>query len=356
MKLLRVIAAVGIALVAIGVGLWFARRSNTPTPSGPDASATSSSLPARPSAAMSSKLTVGIQSSPAMTLVMVAEDKGFFDRAGVDVEIKEFTAGKFALQAFLGGSLDVAVSGEVPVALSTLQGSKFRVLTQVVERTINEVRVVALRERGLDTAEKYFKKKKRKLATSFGGGPEFFTYNFLKRHGIGKGEVELISQKPEDMVPALASGSVDAISIFDPFARFAERELGERGITFADADIYSELYVASVMEKSIADRRDDLIAFLKGLRAAQDFTEQHPDEAKTIMIKYTKLDRQVVDEIWGNFVFKSAITQRFVDLTTAEAKWAIEKGAVPAGTRIPDYGAVIEPTLLREADAAAAKH
>src|SRR3989339_123978 len=68
------------------------------------------------------KLRVGIQVSPAMTLVMVAEDKGFFDRAGIDVELKEFTAGKFALQAFLGGSLDLAVSGEVPVTLSTLQG------------------------------------------------------------------------------------------------------------------------------------------------------------------------------------------------------------------------------------------
>jgi ABC-type nitrate/sulfonate/bicarbonate transport system substrate-binding protein len=125
------------------------------------------------------KLTVGIQVSPAMTLVMVAEDGGFFDRAGVDVEIKEFTAGKFALQAFLGGSLDIAISGEVPVTLSTLQGNKFRVIAQVVERTINEVRVVARREAGLDTPETYFGAKKRKLATSFGGGPEFFTYNFL---------------------------------------------------------------------------------------------------------------------------------------------------------------------------------
>jgi NitT/TauT family transport system substrate-binding protein len=80
------------------------------------------------------KLTVGIQVSPAMTLVMVAEDKGFFDKAGVDVEIKEFTAGKFALQAFLGGSLDIAISGEVPVTLSSLQGNKFRVLAQVVEK------------------------------------------------------------------------------------------------------------------------------------------------------------------------------------------------------------------------------
>ena len=83
------------------------------------------------------KVTVGIQVSPAMTLLMVAKDEGFFSRQGLDVELKEFTAGKFALQAFLGGSIDFAVSGDVPVCLAGLQGNQIRVVTQVVEKTIN---------------------------------------------------------------------------------------------------------------------------------------------------------------------------------------------------------------------------
>ena len=296
------------------------------------------------------KLTVGIQVSPAMTLVMVAEDKGFFDKAGVDVEIKEFTAGKFALQAFLGGSLDIAVSGEVPVALSTLQGNKFRVLAQVVDRTINECRVIVRKEGDLNTPEKYFGAKKRKLATSFGGGPEFFTYNFLKKHGIGKDHVELISQKPEDMPAALVSGSVDAVSIFDPQARIAERAMGDKGLTFADPDIYSELYVVDVWQRTIDARREDLVAFLKGLYDAQFYIKDHPAESKDILIKYTKLDRDIVDGIWGNFVFKPAINHLFVDYTTAEAKWAVEKGTYPRDTPIPDFKAVLYPDLLRSVD------
>lgn len=295
-------------------------------------------------------LTVGIQTSPAMTLVMVAEDKGFFDTAGVDVEIREFTAGKFALQAFLGGSLDIAVSGEVPVTLSTLQGNRFRVIAQVVERTINECRVIVRKEDGLDTPEKYFGAKKRRLATSFGGGPEFFTYNFLKKHGIGADQVELISQKPEDMPAALANGTVDAVAIFDPQARIAERELGEAGLTFADADIYSELYVCDVMEETLQGRRDDLIAFLKGLHQAQFFVRDSPEESKQILMKYTKLEKAIVDDIWDNFVFKPAINDLFVEYTTAEAKWVVEKGVYPPDTEIPDYRAVLEPELLRGID------
>ena len=187
------------------------------------------------------KVTVGIQVSPAMALMMVAKDKGFFDQENLDVELKEFTAGKFALQAFLGGSLDFAVAGEVPVTLATLQGSKFYVLSQVVEKTTNEVRVVARKEEGVTDPASYFKKKKRKLATSFGGGPEFYTYNFLKKYGINENEVEIVSQTPQDMPAALSNGSVDAISIFDPFAFIAEKQGGDKVITFSDADLYSEL-------------------------------------------------------------------------------------------------------------------
>lgn len=298
------------------------------------------------SAAPLPTLSVGIQVSPAMGLIMVADKKGLFKANGLDVQIKEFTAGKFALQAFLGGSIDVAVSGEVPVALSTLQGNDFKVIAQVVERTVNEVRVVARKEPGMTTPQKYFAKKKRKLATSFGGGPEFYTYNFLKRFNIPAASVEIISQKPEDMPAALISGSVDAISIFDPFARIAELQLGADAVTFTAPDIYSELYVVNVQQQTIDRKAGDLKNFLKALTDAADYMQTHAEESKEIVRAYTQLDRKVIDGIWANFVFRPAINDLFVTYTTAEARWAVETGKFPKGTKIPDFKAVLYPALL----------
>lgn len=282
-------------------------------------------------------VTVGIQVSPAMALVMVAKEKQFFDEEGLDVELKEFTAGKFALQAFLGGSLDFAVAGEVPVTLATLQGSNFYVVSQVVEKTISEVRVVARREEGVNDATAYFKKKKRKLATSFGGGPEFFTYNFLKKHGINNNEVEIVSQKPEDMPAALSNGSVDAISIFDPFAFIAEKQMGDKGVTFADPDIYSELYVITASQETVSKNRDTVDRLLRALVKSQQFIKDNPDESKQIAVKYTKQDRSVVDGIWNNFVFAPALNQRLLDYQNQQAAWAKEKGDVPATAAVPNF-------------------
>ena len=79
-----VVVAVVLAASALATGCPKEKQSSIKNGSG--------KVPGNQGAALP-KLTVGIQVSPAMALVMVAEDKGFFDKAGVDVEIKEFTAG-----------------------------------------------------------------------------------------------------------------------------------------------------------------------------------------------------------------------------------------------------------------------
>lgn len=297
-------------------------------------------------------VTVGIQTSPAMALVMVAKDKGFFEKQGLDVELKEFAAGKDALAAFLGGSLDFSISGDVPVTLSTLAGNKFVVPAQVVGRTKNEVRVVAKKEAGLDTADKFFKAKKRKLATSIGGGPEFFTYEFLNKLGITKDQIEIVAQKPGDMPAALISGSVDAIAIFDPFAFIAEKQLGDKSITFTDESVYSELYVIEAKE-SVKQDSATLEKLLKGLVAAEKFVKDNPEEAKTIVIKYTKLDKETVDGIWNSFDFRIALTPQLLEYLNREAQWAKDVGKVKPETATPNFRDIIFDAPLKKVSSSA---
>ncbi len=301
------------------------------------------------------KVSIGIQVSPAMALVMVAKDEGFFEQEGLDVEIKEFTAGKFALQAFLTGAVDYAISGEVPVALATLQGNPIRVVAQVVEKTTNEVRVVARRDLKNTTPETYFKSKKRKLATSFGGGPEFFTYSFLKHYGINSDDVEIISQKPEDMPAALQTGSVDAIAIFDPFAFIAESRMGDEAITFADDALYSEFYVLDARPDQVKNNAEEIKAMLRAFKKAGDFIEKDPQASKKILQRYTKLNLDIIDGVWGNFVFRPALTQTLLDYWNAQAAWAISTGKVKKGTPVPDYNAVLAPEFLMGVDSTAVK-
>lgn len=304
---------------------------------------------ARDNGAKGIPLVLGIQTAPAIALPMVAYDLGFFKEEGLDVKLQEFTAGKFALQALIGGSIDVVTPAEVPPTLALMQGNagSFIIVAQGVEKTINEVRVVARIDNGLSSPHEYFTAKKRKLATSFGGGPEFFTHQFLKKFDISLDDVELISQKPEDMPAALSSGSVDAVAIFEPFAYFAEQKAGGT-VTFSDDALYSELYVYVVSEDFIRKSPPDTIdRLLRALVKAELFTRQHPAEAKQIVIAHTKLDKEVLDAIWDSFDFKITINPRLLEYMSAEARWAVETGKVPPDARLPPFQEFINDSYLR---------
>jgi len=287
------------------------------------------------------KVTIGIQTSPAMALVMVAKDEGLFERAGVDVELKQFSAGKFALQAMLGGSTDFAIAGEVPVGLALAQGNQVRVYSQVVRKTTNEVRMVARAPAGQDPKD-FFARHKRRVATSLGGGPEFFTWSYLNDLGVPKDAVEVVGQKPEDMPAALASGSVDAIAVFDPFAFLAERQGGKAVHAFPDRGVYSELYVLASRPVVGDARQPELKAILSALAAAEQSIAKDPARAKKAVQRYTGLEPSVLDGIWGSFDFAPALTPTLLDYWNRQFDWAQRTGKLKSGTRRPDFRAAID--------------
>lgn len=321
-------AIIVLLAVIVGAGLYFYFKKEVPT------------KPAQ-------QLTVGIQNSPSNSLLIVASSKGFFDTTKVKVVIKEFSAGKLALQALLGqaGDLDVAVCAETPIALSSLGGNKVNVISEIVNAK-NECRVVVHKDGDLNTPEKYFSKK-RKLTTSQGGSPEWLTYNFIKHYNLDESKVEIIAMLPENMPVALSNNSVDAISIFDPFARIGEKELGDNGLTFLNSDITS-YYVMSVKENTITTKSEALEELIKGLIKAEEFIKTNPDEAKQIVATKTKLDIGIINSTWDNYSFVIRLDKSLIDLLVAESNWAIESGKYPQGTAIPDFNSVIYSDILKK--------
>ena len=293
------------------------------------------------------QLTIGIQNSPSNALIIVAVNKGFFDTTKVKIVIKEFSAGKLALQALLGqvGDLDIAVSAETPVTLSTLGGNKIKVISEIVTAK-NECRVVVRKDGVLNTPEKYFSKP-RKLTTSQGGSPEWFTYNFIKRYNLDKNKIEINAMLPENMPIALSNGAVDAISIFDPYAGLGEKELGEKGLTFNNESIIS-YYVMSVKESTITQKGEALEELLNGLLKTEEFIKNNPEEAKKIVSEKTKLDIDILNQTWTHYSFIVKLDKSLIVLCNAQANWAIETGKYPKETVIPNFKEVIYSAILKK--------
>jgi ABC-type nitrate/sulfonate/bicarbonate transport system substrate-binding protein len=227
-----------------------------------------------------------------------------------------------------------------------------------VEKTSDETRIVALKDLAMKNPldpKAYFTTRKRKLATSFGGGPQYYTYDFLRHYGLDARDVEILSQRPEDMPAALQTHSVDAISIFDPFAFIAEKRLDGQSVTFSNPTLYSELYVLVARPEQIRQRPQVIDALLRALVQAATFVQQNPSESKQVLAKYTKLESNIIDGIWANYYFKPALAQQLIEYWKAEADWARNSGIVRPTAVEPDFRRWIDASFLEKVDPGAVR-
>ena len=296
------------------------------------------------SQANANKVKLGVQLTPGSTLAHVADAKGFFSGNELDVEIVEFTAGKFALQALLSKSVDFAVMGEIPPMLAKMQGSDFYILTEVGSNH-NEAPVLVVDD-GSKTPKEYFSKAKRKISTTLGATPEFSFYLFMKVYGIEKGQVEIIAQKPEEMVGALASSSVDGIAIIEPYPTLAEEKAGKKTIRFLlPKGVYTAKYLLSADKSFVEKNPETAKRLLKALKQAEQFVSEHPEEAKQIVAERTKFDRRIIDKIWQDFDFRTGLSEELLKNLENESQWAIETGKVQNSNK-PDFESLLRKDII----------
>jgi ABC-type nitrate/sulfonate/bicarbonate transport system substrate-binding protein len=119
-------------------------------------------------------------------------------------------------------------------------------------------------------------------------------------------------------------------------------------VTFTDTALYSELYVLNARPEQVKQTPAVIEAMLRALVKAATFIQVNPDEAKRIMQRYTKLDRDVIDGIWRNFVFRPALGPKLIDYWNAEAAWARDTKKVTPETKIPNFRDIVDDRFLRK--------
>lgn len=279
---------------------------------------------------------LGVSTQPANGLLWVAIDQNFFTKEGLDVEIKEFTAGKLALQAMLGGSLDLVSPAEFPVILASLNGENLSILTK-----INETQggfPMILRKEGDKFDPAVYFSKKRKIATVIGGGPEFFTQDFLQKYKIDPKQYETISMKPEDLPMALANKSVDGIAIFEPFAHFAREQAGEDNLfVIYDKDLYSETIVLTAKTDWVKSHGKEAEKFVSALQKTYEYIKNNPESAMASVSLHTKLDAETVKKIWPSFSYELGLNKKILTTMQSEAEWAKKTGKSTIGKDALDF-------------------
>ena len=286
-----------------------------------------------PSTGSVEKITLGAEASLLTAAVWVAEEKGYFQESGIEVEIKQFDSGRLSFLAMLAGEgVDISTVAPTPIMFNSFERQDFSILATFVYSE-EDVKVIARKDKGINDAADLVGKK---VGTPAGTTGQFFLSAFLTANALADSDVEMVDIAPASLPAALNDGQVDAIVIWEPHGYNAKTLLGNRGTTLPSSGVYGETFNFMVMNDFARDKPEASDRFLKAIDKATTFIKHNKEASQTIVATRLGLDKVVMTALWDDFQFAISLNQSLILTLEDEARWAVRNALVDA-EEAPNY-------------------
>lgn len=278
------------------------------------------------------KITVAYTYQPQSTLVHVAVAKGYFIEEGLEVQALMHTYGKAALESVIENKADFATVAETPVMFNVLKGEKIFVIANIEASSMNNA-IVARKDAGIASPGDL---KGKRIGYTPGTTGDFFLDSLLTANGLTRQEIEPVALKPEHMQDAVSAKKVDAVSTWNYPLTQISRQLGADGTIFYDREIYTETFNIAARQDFVQKNPETVKHFLRALIKAEHFVAKEPDAAQSIMSATTKIDKNLIHDVWDAFNYRVVLDQVLLITLEDETRWAI-KNKLTERTDMPDY-------------------
>jgi len=274
---------------------------------------------------------------------VVADGLELWKRHGLDARVVTFPSGRLVIESILGGSSTFGTATETPVTLAALNGLPIRILAVIDTHEVYDL--VATTDIG--AIEDI---RGKRIAFSSGTNAQIYLARLLDRAGLKPSEVEAINLNPAEMVSGLTAGSIDGFVWSEPHQSQAIAAKPGAFHRLRVPGLYTQYSTVVTTQQTIETRRPELIAALKALIAADDYIKGSPEAAAALTAAKIRMDPGLAREIWPQINFAVSLDrQKLIDEMRRQGQWAIDSGVARAGTKLPDFDAVVVDGLLAEA-------
>lgn len=242
----------------------------------------------------------------------VAKDMGFFEKAGLDVELISLAGGARVLDGLNGGSLDTGFSNVVSLVLHRARGSRFRsCFGATIEDEDHQNHAIFVRSELILSAGEEATPAEvlrgRKIAVNTNKNIEsLMVQKYITHIGLTMEDVELVEIPFPQMLPMLDSGGIDAASLVEPFITIAQKEHGGQMEKLCNhyldypgqTDEYARVvatYVTS--EVNLKERHEEFKRFRIAMTEATRYFINHEGECREIIGHYTKIPPELLSVI-----------------------------------------------------------
>lgn len=246
--------------------------------------------------ALSLALTVSVTAvSAAETVLRVGDQRGnaraVLEASGAladvpyKIEWHEFPNAAPLLEALSAGVLDAGSVGDAPLTFAAARGVK----AKGIFATRYEGNGIITRKDAPYTGINDLVGKKVALVKGSAGHALLLTA--LRKANLKDDAVELVFLPPAEATLALNNGSVDAVSIWEPYISFATLKSDAKIIVDGKDFPILSYFIAS--EDAIANKREQLLDFVERNAKARAWGLDHPQEYSKIIAELVKIPDDV---------------------------------------------------------------
>lgn len=253
---------------------------------------------------------VGYLPSDHHAALIVAQDKGMFEKQGLKVQMVPFHSGSDIAEALALGKIDIGYSGISPITEAISKGNSLKVVAPV----------------NLDGSGIVIKKEDRMSAESLinktiaipkkGSIQDILLYIYLKDNNISSQEINYYNSEVPMMPLGLKEGSFDAYVVWEPFVSEGNNQ-GYGNILINSKNIWENhpCCVVVTSDEFIKQKPETLRKFLNVHTEATQYINTHPEAAIKLMSNKMGDSEKVEKDAKENIKFIASPNSEFIKNT-----------------------------------------
>ncbi|MBI5679591.1 MAG: ABC transporter substrate-binding protein [Methanobacterium sp.] len=245
------------------------------------------------------------QHSSALTIANV---KGMFEEAGINVELQQFNVGSNIVIAMAAGQIDIGYVGTAPATMAIDKGMPLKIVAAVNEEGSGIVIAQNSTIKNITDFENHIV-----CIPSKGSIQDILLNYLLQENNISPKDIDIREMQLSLMPEALQSGRIDGYVIWEPYVTRASS--GGYGKTFMYSDEIWKNHPCCVIIASDNFRQnnpDKLKKILKIHKNATDYIYSNRDDAASILSKQFNIDINTEKEILKHIKFLAIPDEDFI--------------------------------------------
>ena len=224
-------------------------------------------------------VTIALSPWPGWYMWYLVEEKGFFEKHGVDVKLQFFPVYSDSLQALATGKVDANSQTLSDTLAPISKGIKLKAVL-VNDNSFGGDAIVSK----TDIASVKDLKGKT-VATELGTVDHLLLLTALAENGMKESDINYVNMTVNDAGPAFIAGQSDASVLWEPFQTKAVKE-GKGKVLFSSKDTPGLIPDLLVFKESVVkDRPEDIQKIVDAWFDALGYFKDHPEEANELLAK-----------------------------------------------------------------------